>query len=254
VAISKQAKATRVLALYQRLMNGEAVYKSTFCMEFEVEPRTFDRYIENIRIFLSESFSWLELIYDRKTKGYRLKNLILKPEMGLGGCFILAKLILNSRTLRTDDQSAIVDILLSQLRPEMRERARSVLLHTPILPNCLTKASVKLVEDLLYSIECSHRITLHFGETLQSIECVPYSVEFQGQAAYLAACELASDHAILCPLDDIQSYVTAKEPYLLSFRERETLQLLVANLCRQEPDKYQPCIYRKEEKKKNDNI
>lgn len=219
MAISKQAKATRVLTLYQRLMNGETVYKSTFCMEFEVEPRTFDRYIENIRMFLSESFSWLELIYDKKSKGYRLKNLTLKPEMGLGGCFILAKLLLSSRTLRTDDQAALVEILLSQLRPEMRDRARSVLLHTPELPSCLTKASVKLVEDLLYSIDCSHRITLYFNGTQRSIECVPYSVEFHGQAAYLVAWDLASGRAILYPLDDIQSYVTAREPYLLSFRE-----------------------------------
>ena len=250
----KLNKAQRMMVLYQKLSKGEYVCKSTFCKEYEIEEWTFDRYIADIRNLLSETFSLLEVVYDRKSHSYYMENLHLKHEIGLGECFILSKLLLGSRTLRTDDQDAIVEILLSQLRPEMRERARPILLHAPRMPSCFTKTSVRLIEDLLYSIEHKDRITLQFGEHIPDVECVPYSIEFQIQAAYLVAWDLASDRAILYPLDDIQSYVTAREPYLLSFRERETLQLLVANICNQEPDNYQTHIYRKEEQPKNDDI
>jgi len=50
---------------------------------------------------------------------------------------------------------------------------------------------------------------------------------------------------VLYPLDDIQSYIPARKPYLLSFREQEALQLLVTNLYNEDFDSYQSCIYQK---------
>ena len=250
----KRNKAQRMMILYQKLSKGDYICKSTFCMEYEIEEWTFDRYITDIRNLLSENFSLQEVMYDRKRDSYFLKNPNLKPEIELGGSFILAKLLLSSRILCTADQAAIVEILLSQLRPEMRERARTVLRRMPELLGSVTGGTVKLVEDLLSSIEYSHRITLCFNDVQQSSECVPYSVEFQNQALYLAAWELCSGCAILYPLEDIQSYVTTNEPYSLSFREQETLQQLIAKLCNKELDDYQPYIYHKEEQRKNDSF
>ena len=50
---------------------------------------------------------------------------------------------------------------------------------------------------------------------------------------------------VLYPLDDIQSYIPARKPYLLSFREQEALQLLVTKLYNEDFDSYQSCIYQK---------
>ena len=109
----KLNKAQRMMILYQKLSKGDYICKSTFCMEYEIEEWTFDRYITDIRNLLSENFSLQEVMYDRKRDSYFLKNPNLKPEIELGGSFILAKLLLSSRILCTADQAAIVEILLS---------------------------------------------------------------------------------------------------------------------------------------------
>lgn len=239
---AKKDKAMRMLTLYQRLISGDIVYKSTCAMEFEITERSFDRDIEDIRIYLSESFSWLDLIYDKTVGGYRLKNLNIKPEMGLGECFILSKLLLDSHTLRTDDQDAVVGILLSQLRPELRKRVISVLQHTPRRDSCTGKTTIKLVEDLLYSIECGDRISLQFGEHHQEVECVPYSIEFLARKAYLAAWEPNLHQPTLYPLDEIQSYLRIG-PYPLGTREQAAMQALVEQVCRGNLDDSQTYIY-----------
>ena len=55
-------KITRMLMLYSSLMNGEEINKTIFCFENDCSPRSFDRDIKDIRLFLSESFSVLGLI------------------------------------------------------------------------------------------------------------------------------------------------------------------------------------------------
>ena len=61
-------KITRVLFLYSKLMKGEGVNKAVFCVENDCSPRAFDRDIEDVRLYLSESYSASELIYDRSRK------------------------------------------------------------------------------------------------------------------------------------------------------------------------------------------
>ena len=174
-------KITRVLFLYRTLMKSEWVYKSSACVNFEISPSSFDRDIRDIRLFLSESFSNLELIFDAKRQGYCIKNLGAKREVGVGETYILTKLLLDSRLLRTDDQEEIVKIMLSQLSDMEKRRVIPVLSHSPCIPPCLNKTSVKLVEDLLLSIERKDRIALQFGVQYQERTCVPYSVEFRNR-------------------------------------------------------------------------
>ena len=47
-------KITRLLFLFSKLINGEKVNKTVFCFEHDCSPRTFDRDIQEIRLFLSE--------------------------------------------------------------------------------------------------------------------------------------------------------------------------------------------------------
>lgn len=44
-------KITRMLILYSSLMNGEEINKTIFCFENDCSPRSFDRDIEDIRLF-----------------------------------------------------------------------------------------------------------------------------------------------------------------------------------------------------------
>ena len=51
---------------------------------------------------------------------------------------------------------------------------------------------------------------------------------------------------VLYPLDDIQSYIPARKPDLLSLREQEALQLLVTKLYNEDFDNYQSCTINKQ--------
>lgn len=236
---------TRILTLYQRLISGKVVNKTLLALEFDATERSIDRDISSIRAFLSDSFSNLELIYDRQERGYRLKNLRIKQEIALGECFLLSKMLLDSRPLRTDEQDVLIRILMSQLSQQHRDRAIPVLQHTPKLPERRDRASLQLVEDLLYSIEQRDRITLHFGKQYADEQCVPYSVEVRGREAFLVALELDSSLPALFRLDDIKSYRQARKPYLLTQQEAADLQSLVENVCNGLRKAYASCIYQK---------
>lgn len=63
---------TRILKMYEALERGREVYKQSFCMEYGISERTFDRDIEKIRLFLSEEYSGKEVEYDSKRVCYRI--------------------------------------------------------------------------------------------------------------------------------------------------------------------------------------
>lgn len=221
------SQTTRILMIYQRLMTGRVVNKAQLALEFGTTERSIDRDILAIRLFLSDSFSGLELVYDRKENGYQLKNLRVKQEIGLGECYLLSKLLLNSQAVRSDEQQRTVENLLSQLSNAHRNRAMQTLYRAPMIPASENRTSLQLVEDLLYSIEQQDRILLHFGENYVNVCCVPYCVEFYASEAYLIALEVEEGLPALYSLGSIEFYRPGRQPYILSHKEIAALQKLV---------------------------
>lgn len=154
--------------------------------------------------------------------------------------------MLDSCQLRTDDREEIVKIMLSQLSASEKKRIVPVLRHSPEIVPCLSKASVKLVEDLLLSIERKDRISLQFGPQYQEHSCVPYSIEIRNRYAFLIAWDISRKEPRMYALDEILSYVPANFPYDLSGKEQSKLQELVSTVNHSETDTYQPFIYKKE--------
>lgn len=244
---------TRILTLYKRLIAGKVVNKAQYAAEFETTQRSADRDILAIRIFLSESFSGLDLVYDRRAHGYRLENLQVKQEIGLGECYILSKLLLSSQPLRGNEEKQIVWNLLSQLSSRHRSRAVETLRRSlpPVRQNRLC---LQLVEDLLYSIEQRDQILLHFYGDYSNAPCVPYSVEFQGQGSFLLALDQETCSPALYRLEDIHSYRPLRHPYSLSPQEETALQSLLHLLCEGMPEDYEKRIYQKKERGTKDGL
>lgn len=239
-------KVTRILFLYRSLMKGAVIFKSTFCVNFDISPRSFDRDIQDIRLFLSESFSNMELVFDDERQGYHVKNLDMRREIGIGETYILTKLLLDNAQLRTDDREEIVKIMLSQLSATEKRRIIPVLRHSPEIVPCLGKASVKLIEDLLLSIERQDRISLQFGPQYQERSCVPYSIEFCGRDAFLVAWDIQRQEPRLYVLDEILSYIPENFPYLLNQDKTDLLQRLVRTVNQTDTSGYQAAIYKRE--------
>lgn len=100
-------KITRLLLLYSKLTQGEKVNKLRFCMETDSLPRTFDRDIEDLRLFLSELFYNEELIYDRQGNVYYLTGLERKKLEDMEYLFI-ERMLLDTHVLRTDEIYALL--------------------------------------------------------------------------------------------------------------------------------------------------
>lgn len=112
-------KVTRILLLYSKLIRGECVNKINFCLETEISERTFDRDIEDVRIFLGESFGLEELLYDRKYNQYSI-NVNCVPLFDKMEIYFLIHLLQDAKILRKDELIELTKRLCeySEIQPE----------------------------------------------------------------------------------------------------------------------------------------
>lgn len=105
-------KITRMLSLYSKLINGEGVNKTIFCFENDCSPRTFDRDIEDVRIYLSESFSCQNLKYDRRNDTYFIEG-VDRQELEPMEFLFVERILRDTSVLREDELEVLIAHLLS---------------------------------------------------------------------------------------------------------------------------------------------
>lgn len=116
-----EAKSSRLLVLYSRLVNGEVIRKAELSEQYQVSERSIQRDMESLRCFITNQSLGQEIIYDYKMRGYRLVNSLPK---GLNNSEILAvcKILLESRSMRKDEMLPILDKLIDCAVPEGSRR------------------------------------------------------------------------------------------------------------------------------------
>lgn len=105
-------KVGRILNLYSRLMDGEAINKKKEANRFDVNERTIQRDIDDIRTYFANDLDVNKhLVYDRGKKGYVLQQ---KTSNGLrqSEIFMICKVLLGSRVLAKEEMLPIIDKLL----------------------------------------------------------------------------------------------------------------------------------------------
>ena len=72
-------KIERVLGIYTKLLNGLTINKSEEAVKYNVNERSIQRDIDDIRNYMDQSVSDSgivnSVIYDRQEKGYRLEQI-----------------------------------------------------------------------------------------------------------------------------------------------------------------------------------
>lgn len=116
------AKSTRLLVIYSRLVNGEVISKMELSEQYHVSDRSIQRDMESLRCFIANQSLPQDIIYDYKMRGYRLVNNLPK---GLTNSEVLAvcKILLESRSMRRDEMLPILDKLIDCAVPEESRRA-----------------------------------------------------------------------------------------------------------------------------------
>lgn len=115
-------KSERLLQIYSKLVNGETLKKKELAQHFHVTERSIQRDIEALRCFFAEQGLLQDVVYDKRTRGYRLENPAMRT---LENSEILAvcKILLESRSMRKDEMLPILDKLISCCVPERNKKA-----------------------------------------------------------------------------------------------------------------------------------
>lgn len=105
-------KVERIINLYNRLYEGETLVKADEAARFEVNERSIQRDLEDIRAyFANDPESNRELIYDRTKKGYLLVQ-NQKKSLTNSEILTVCKILLESRSLVKSEMYPIIDKLL----------------------------------------------------------------------------------------------------------------------------------------------
>lgn len=172
-------KADRVLILYDRLLRGERIKKRLFMDEFSVGRRSFDRYIEAVRLMLSETFAPHELLYDAADHSYYLSG---EKSEKLRGMNVLPLLLLlfDSKAFGESDITSILQGLSANLSSDERGHLRKAAIrmskdHGPI-PS--SPSLLKMLWDLNLVIDRQQKIRLFLADGKETESALPVRLSF----------------------------------------------------------------------------
>lgn len=151
-------KTGRVLELYTRLVNGETVKKKYSAIKFNVDERTIERDIDEIRSHLDRISDATGLrnyvVYDKDSQGYSIEN-VRRIKFSNPEVLAVAKILLESRAFKKKEME---DLLKRMLRC------------------CVPESNRKLVKELLQNemyhyVELQHNMnkpdTFRYGKTAE---------------------------------------------------------------------------------------
>lgn len=123
--MEREDKIQRVLGLYTKLINGTVISKSAEAAHYNVNERSIQRDIDDIRNYLDQQGTEDGIInsveYDRKVKGYRLEQ-IYKLKFTNPEILAICKILLDSRAFTKKEMEAILAKLIDSCVPEDNQK------------------------------------------------------------------------------------------------------------------------------------
>lgn len=120
----------RVLYLYECLHKGEILVKKREAQRFQVDPRTIQRDLDEIRNYLAEHHTHerKRILYDRQKRGYVLKG-NERTWLTNAEILLISKVILESRSLRKKEMDSLLKKMTLQAAPQERDHIENLLLN-----------------------------------------------------------------------------------------------------------------------------
>lgn len=121
----KSDKTSRVLAIYERLLDGKVVDKAQTAQQFGVDEKSIQRDIKDIRDFLDKNMveNGVEnnVVYDHGKHGYRLEQ-ISRTKFTNEEVLAIAKILLDSRAFTENEMMQMLDKLLDCCVPPENQK------------------------------------------------------------------------------------------------------------------------------------
>lgn len=124
----KNIKAIRILTIYSKLVYGEVVNKKEMAEIFNVNEKTIQRDLEDIRTYFSDNIESLgskDIVYMRDKKGYSLENkdeVLTKEDI-----LALTKILLESRAFCKDELKHLTNCILGQVNTNQRRYVKDMI-------------------------------------------------------------------------------------------------------------------------------
>ena len=119
--MEREDKIQRVLGLYTKLINGSVINKATEAGNYNVNERSIQRDIDDIRNYLEqqgiEDGIMNSVEYDRQVKGYKLKQ-IYKLKFTNPEILAICKILLDSRAFTKKEMEGLLAKLIDSCVPE----------------------------------------------------------------------------------------------------------------------------------------
>lgn len=190
-------KIDRVLGMYTKLMNGQTVCKANEARTYNVNERTIQRDIDDIRNFLesdAENTGMINsVIYDRIEKGYRLETLY---KIRLTNCEVLAlcKILLDSRAFTKEEMVGMLDKLITCCVPKNNQRLVQELIRNEEFHYVEPRHKSKFIDrlwDIGQAIRNSQYIEIKYqgvqGSTVKTRKLKPVAIMFSEYYFYMTA-------------------------------------------------------------------
>ena len=220
----KTDKATRILMLYHQLLNGQSVDKVTYSLEHGVNERTFDRDIEEIRLFLNDIYSGDQLLFDRESNTYFLSG--RRPKyIDRMDATVISKILLESKVLRKDEMNGLIDTMLSAVTPyDAKVIAEYLSMDIREYLSKTQNAVLKFVGDLYAILKSGYDIavTVDCGDGQADVWNVsPLEIACEDNTFYLVASQNYNlKNIIKISTDEIVSFKSLQTTFALALKEK----------------------------------
>ncbi|QGT99481.1 hypothetical protein SYNTR_0888 [Candidatus Syntrophocurvum alkaliphilum] len=232
---SSANKSFRIISLFEKLCQGEVINKKETAIKYQVNERTIQRDLEELRAYFSENYisdKPVELIYSNSKKGYILDkhdNYWLLPDEILA----MSRILLESRAFPKQDLEDIVNKIIIQCEPTKRKQITEIISNELFhyIPVKHGKSIFNILWDISIAIKKQKAISIEYSSlastTAAKRNLQPVGIVFSEYYFYLIAYfdEHIYEFPTIYRIDRIKDYTIKDEhfhiPYCDRFEEGE---------------------------------
>lgn len=228
------AKHNRVLDICMRLMQNKAIVKSEEALRYDVNERTIQRDIDDLRTFFEEKAAAGEecrtLIYDHRQKCYHLVN---QQDMALTGGEALAvcKILLESRAFCKSELEPILNKIIAGANPLREKQIKKLianecynyvpLKHNKCLVNAIWEIGQAVKEQRLLEIDYQNMN----GSIVKGRILKPVGIMFSEFYFYLTAFKVKDEegnksYPTIYRIDRINRFIIKKQHFEVPYKSR----------------------------------
>ena len=229
-------KIYRIIELYQRFNNGEAMSKKKISYEYGVDLRTVQRYIKELNDFFEEhdrnnNEPIRRIEYNSKKSVYELVNRNSESNLSDGDILAICKIILESRAFSKSEMERIINTLTAKFNNDklMKNALINEEFNYEELRHNKNKKCGKTLSNFLWDINKSiaerkiiEAVYTRKDNQTRSVRLKPLAIVFNEYYFYLMAqnADNKDDYIYSFRVDRFKEYKVTNEEFKIDYKDK----------------------------------